>query len=148
MNSLPFPVSTAKLIGEYYNNRRSTVKRSPCFAYSFGFLMVCQYYWCCDSHPANRWSVANMKKLQKSYYWHCECAPLHLKAQRVRPASPISAERNTAPIILAPYVFHIVPVLLAQSHSSRYTYYFRTPILNWAVLRLNGNKLETRWRLT
>ncbi len=45
-------------------------------------------------------------------------------------------------------VLHIVPVLLALSHSFRFTYCSRTLPINWAVLIRNGNKLETRWRLT
>ncbi len=40
----PFPVSTAKLIGDFYNNRQSAANRYPRFAYSFVSLMLQQYY--------------------------------------------------------------------------------------------------------
>jgi hypothetical protein len=59
--------------------------------------------WCCDLYSANRRSMASMKNTQKYYYRHCECAPLRPKAWRVRPASPISAGRHAAPILLAVY---------------------------------------------
>jgi hypothetical protein len=44
LNIFPFPVSTAKLLGDFYNNRRSAAKSYPRFAYSFVFLMLRQYY--------------------------------------------------------------------------------------------------------
>jgi hypothetical protein len=103
LNIIPFPVSTAKLTGEFYNNRRSVVHRCSSFTYSFASLILSQYYWCCDSYSANRRSTANMKILQKYYNWRCKSAPLHLKAWRVRPASPISAGSHAAPILLAVY---------------------------------------------
>jgi hypothetical protein len=40
LNIFPFPVTTAKLIGELYNNRRSASHGCPRFAYSFVFLML------------------------------------------------------------------------------------------------------------
>jgi hypothetical protein len=100
-NIFPFPVTTAKLIGEFYNNRRSAANWCPRFAYSFVLLMLRQYYWRCDSYTANRRSTANMKNLRKSYYWRCESPPLRLKARRTRTASPKSAGRDAAPILLA-----------------------------------------------
>jgi hypothetical protein len=54
LNVFPFPVSKAKLIGEFYNNRRSAANWCPRFAYPFVFLMLRQYYWRCDSYSANR----------------------------------------------------------------------------------------------
>jgi hypothetical protein len=86
LNIFPFPVSTAKLIGEIYNNRRSAAKRCPRFAYSFVALMLRQYYWRCDSYSANRRSPANIKNPRKYSYWRCESAPLRLKARRTRTA--------------------------------------------------------------
>ncbi len=98
LNVFPFPVSKAKLIGEFYNNTRSAANRCPRFAYPFVFLMLRQYYWRCDSSSANRRSAANIKNLRKSYYWRCEFAALRLLAQRRRRASPLSAEIDVAPI--------------------------------------------------
>jgi hypothetical protein len=83
-----FLVTTAKLIGEFYNNRRSAVHGCPRFAYSFVFLMLRQYYWRCDPFSANRRSAANKKNLRKLLigaanslhfaYWRSEGAPLCL----------------------------------------------------------------------
>ncbi len=54
LNIFMFPVSTAKLIGDFYNNRRSTANSCLRFAYSFVSLMLCQYYLSCDTYSANR----------------------------------------------------------------------------------------------
>jgi hypothetical protein len=54
LNIFLFPVTTAKLIGELFNNRRSAALRCPRFAYSLVFLPPRQYYWYCDSCAANR----------------------------------------------------------------------------------------------
>jgi hypothetical protein len=51
-NIFPFPVTSVKLIGEFYNNRRSAAHGCLRFAYSFVFLLLRQYYWR---------SAANMK---------------------------------------------------------------------------------------
>ena len=96
----PFPVSTEKILGDFYNNRRSAANSFPRFAYSFVVLMLRQYYWRCDSHSANRRSTANMKNPRKSYYWRYEFAALRLLAQRRRPASPLSAEIDVTPITI------------------------------------------------
>ncbi len=101
MNVFPFPVSKAKLIGEFYNNRRSAANRCQPFAYPFVSLKLRQYYWCCDSYSAYRQSAVNMKNPRKSYYWRCEFAALRLLVQRRRPASPLSAGIDVAPIQLA-----------------------------------------------
>jgi hypothetical protein len=98
LNIFPFPVTTAKLIGEFYYNRRSVAHGSPRFAYSFVFLMLRQYYWRCDPYSANGRSAANEKKSAKTSYWRCEFAALRLLAQRRRPASPLSAGSDVAPI--------------------------------------------------
>jgi hypothetical protein len=39
LNIFPFPVTTAKLLGNFYNNRQSAAKGFPRFAYSFVVLM-------------------------------------------------------------------------------------------------------------
>jgi hypothetical protein len=80
LNVFPFPVSKAKLLGEFYTNRRSAVNRCPRFTYSFVFFMLRQYYWRYDSYSANRRSAANMKNPRKFYYWRCEFAALRLLA--------------------------------------------------------------------
>jgi hypothetical protein len=54
LNIFPFPVTTAKLIGEFYNNRQSAAHGCPRFAYSFVFVMQRQYYWSFNSCTANR----------------------------------------------------------------------------------------------
>jgi hypothetical protein len=38
LNTFPFPVSTAKLLGDFFNNRRSAANSYPRFAYSFLFF--------------------------------------------------------------------------------------------------------------
>ncbi len=78
LNIFPFPVTTAKLIGEFYNNRRSAALGCLRFAYSFVSVMLRQYYSYCDSCAANRRSAANKQKSAKTTYWRCECASLHL----------------------------------------------------------------------
>jgi hypothetical protein len=35
LNIFPFPVSTSKLIGDFYDNRQSAANSCPRFAYSF-----------------------------------------------------------------------------------------------------------------
>jgi hypothetical protein len=89
LNIFPFPVSTAKLIGDLYNNRRSAANGYLRFAYSFVSLMLRQYYLSCNSYSTNRRSVAN-KKIRKNF----------VLALRIHPASPISAGCHAAPIIL------------------------------------------------
>ncbi len=98
LNVFPLPVSKAKLIGEFYNNMRSAANQCPRFTYPFVFLLLCQYYWRCDSYSANRRSAANMKNPRKSYYWCCEFAALRLLAQRRRPTLPLIAGIDVAPI--------------------------------------------------
>jgi hypothetical protein len=88
LNIFPFPVTTAKLIGKFYNNRRSATHGCPRFAYSFVFVMLRQYYWRCDPFSANRRSAANKKNPRKLLigaanllrfaYWRSEGAPLRL----------------------------------------------------------------------
>jgi hypothetical protein len=68
LNIFPFPVRTAKLIGDSYNNRRSAANSYPHFAYSFISLMLRQYYLSCDSYSTNRQRAANKKKSVKTSY--------------------------------------------------------------------------------
>jgi hypothetical protein len=138
-NIFPFPVTTAKLIGEFYNNRQSAVYGCPRFAYSFVFLMLRQYYWRCESYSANRRIAANMKNPWKSFYWCYESAPLRLKARRTRTASPISVGRNAAPTILA--VFSIYANSIGAKSLIALCLLFQNSPINWAVLTGNGNRL-------
>jgi hypothetical protein len=85
LNIFLFPVTIAKLIGKFYNNRRSAAHGCPHFAYSFVFHMLRPYCWRCDPFSANRQSAANKKKSAKTSYWRCEFAALRLLAQRRRP---------------------------------------------------------------
>jgi hypothetical protein len=101
LNTFLFPVTTAKLIGEFYNNRQSTAHRCLRFTYSLMSLTLHQYYWYCDSCPANRQNAANKQKSAKTPNWCCECTSLCLWTRRVQPASPKSAGYNAAPLILA-----------------------------------------------
>jgi hypothetical protein len=87
-------ISTAKLLGNFYNNRQSAANSFLRFAYSFVFFMLHQYYWRCDLFSANRQSAANKKISAKTSYWRCEFATLLLLAQRRRRASPLSRGCN------------------------------------------------------
>ncbi len=140
LNIFPFPVTTAKLIGEFYNNRRSAAHGCPRFAYSFVLLILCQYYWRCNSCAANRRSAANNKKSAKSTYWRCECALLRLKARRARTPSPISAGRNAAPL----FRLNSVKPIGATSLVLLYLFFQNSPI-TWAVLTGNRNMAKPRW---
>jgi hypothetical protein len=139
LNIFPFPVTTAKLIGELCNNRRSAAHGCPRFAYSFVLLILRQYYWRCDSCAANRRSAANNKKSAKSTYWRCECASLRLKARRARTASPKSAGRNAAPL----FRLNSVNTIGATSLVTLYLFFQNSPI-TWAVLTGNGNMAKPR----
>ncbi len=44
LHIFPFPVSTEKIFGDFYNNRRSAANSFPRLAYSFVVLMLRQYY--------------------------------------------------------------------------------------------------------
>jgi hypothetical protein len=113
LNIFPFPVTTAKLIGKFYNNRQTAAHGCPRFAYSFVFLMLCQYYWRCDLFSANRRGAANKKKIRENF----------LLALRICSASPISAKK--APRFAfehreqrsANNAFYIVPLQLALRRS-------------------------------
>jgi hypothetical protein len=78
LNIFPFPVSTVKLLGDLYNNRRSTENSYPRFAYSFIFLVLCQYYLSYDWYSTNRQTAANIKKSAETSYWRFEFATLRL----------------------------------------------------------------------
>jgi hypothetical protein len=77
LNIFPFPVTIAKLIGEFYNNRRSAAHGCPRFAYSFVFVMLRQYYWRCDSFPLIG-EAQQIKKIRENSYLRCEFAALRL----------------------------------------------------------------------
>jgi hypothetical protein len=93
LNIFPFPVSTAKLLGDFYNKWRSAANVCPRFAYSFVFFMLRQYFWRYDSYSANRRSAANIKKIRENF----------ILALRIRPASPIGAASVSPLRLLAPY---------------------------------------------
>jgi hypothetical protein len=97
-----FPVTTAKLLGELYNNRRSAVQRHPRFAYSFMSLLLPQCYWRCNSYSAYKRNAANRKNpeifgigaanVPHFTYRHDKYAPLCLLAQGAgRSAAPITS---------------------------------------------------------
>jgi uncharacterized protein YjfI (DUF2170 family) len=79
-NNYLFPVSTAKLNGNFWTNRQSAAKLFPHCAYSFQSLMLCQYFWHCDFYSTCRQSATN--KIKKS-------ANFLLLARQMHPASPI-----------------------------------------------------------
>jgi hypothetical protein len=74
LNIFSFPVSTAKLIGDFYNNKRSTANSCLRFTYSFVSLMLHQYYWSCHSYSANRQSTAN-KKMRENFLLVLQICP-------------------------------------------------------------------------
>jgi hypothetical protein len=79
LNIFPFPLSTAKLLGDFYNSRQSAANSKPSFAYSFVFLMLRQYYWRYDSYSAIRRSAAaNIKKIPENFILVLRIAPLRL----------------------------------------------------------------------
>ncbi len=141
VNIFPFPVTTAKLIGEFYNNRRSAADRCPRFAYSFVSFMLHQYYWSCDSYCVSRRSAANNKKSAKTFNWCCEFVALCLLARRRHHASPLSAGCNVAPITFLYSANTVGATLLLALHL-----FIQNSPITWAVLTGNGNMGKTRWR--
>ncbi len=141
LNIFPFPVTTVKLLGEFYNNRRSAANRCPRFAYSFVSFMLPQYYWSCNSYCASRRSAANKKKSAKTFNWRCEFVAFRLLALRRRPASPLSAACNVSPIT---FLFS-ANTIGATSLIALHLFIENSPI-TWAVLTGNGNMVKTRWR--
>jgi hypothetical protein len=111
LNIFPFPVTTAELIGEFYNNRRSAAHGCPRFAYSFMFLMLRQYNWRCDSYSAIRRSAANMK-IRKNLIIDAA------KASRFAYKRRVQRSANN--------IFYIAPIVLVLSRSYRFTYSSRT----------------------
>ncbi len=98
-NIFPFPVSTAKLLGDFYYNRRSAGNSFPRFAYSFVFLMLHQYYWSCDSYSANRRSAANIKNLQKVCIGATNSPRFAYRCSEHFSASPFRAVRHAVSAI-------------------------------------------------
>jgi hypothetical protein len=98
----PFPVSTAKYIGDFYNNRRSAANRRPRLTYSFisreNFLLALRI------RPA---SLIDAAKVPRFAY----------KRQMPRSANNISCG------------CYIAPILLALRRSYSFTYYSRTRLL-------------------
>ncbi len=141
LNIFPFPVTTAKLTGEFFNNRRSMANRCPRFAYSFVSFMLRQYYWSCDSYCASRRSAANKKKSAKTFNWHCEFVVLCPLAWRRRPTLPFSAGCNVTPITF----LYSANTVGATSLIALCLFIQNSPI-TWAVLTGNGNMVKTRWR--
>ncbi len=118
LNMIPFPVSTAKLAGNFYN-KRSAANRCPSFAYSFVSFMLHQYYWCCFLYSTSRRNGANKKNSAKTSNCCCNFAVLGLLAFQRRPASPFSTGSNVAPI----KVLHI-----QCQYSWQYVAYSTSPI--------------------
>ncbi len=124
LNIFPFPVTIAKLIGEFYNNRQSAAHGCPRFAYSFVFVMLRQYYWRCDSFSANRWSAANNKNPRKLLIGAANSPRFAFKRRERRSANTVGATSLVALRVFAP----------------------NSPI-NSAVLTGNGNMVRTRWKV-
>ncbi len=88
LNIILFPAITAKLAGDFHNNRRSVEKRCQRFTYSFVSFILCQCYLCRNSYTASRQSAANKKNPGKLLFGavnlpcftclHGEVAPLRL----------------------------------------------------------------------
>ncbi len=136
LNIFPFPVSTAKLIGDFYNNRRSAANGYPRFAYSFVSLMLRQYYLSCDSYSANRRSTANKKKIRENF----------VLALRICTASPISTRCHVVPIMLpVSAIYSSANTISFKSLVTLHLFFQNSPII-LAVLNGNGNKVKTRWR--
>ncbi len=73
------PCREQKLLGNFYNNRRSAANSLPRFTYSFVFLMLRQYYLSCDLYSANRRSAADIKKIPENFVlavWICPASPI------------------------------------------------------------------------
>jgi hypothetical protein len=143
LNIFPFPVSTEKILGNFYNNRRSAANSFPRFAYSFVVLMLRQYYWRWDSYSANRRSAANIKKSAKTSYWLYEFAP----------ASPIGVASFSPLCLLAPNATHankitrgsyIAPILLTLRRSAPLHLLIQNSPKIFTVLTRNGNMAKLR----
>jgi hypothetical protein len=139
LNIFPFPVTIAKLLGEFYTNRRSAANRCLRFAYSFVSFMLRQYYWSCDSYSTSRRSAENKKKSAKTFDWRCEFVAFRLLALRRRPASPLSIACNVAPIT---FLFS-ANTIGATSLIALHLFIQNSPI-TWAVLTGNRNMVKTR----
>jgi hypothetical protein len=74
----PFPLSTEKLLGEFYYNRRIAANTFPRFAYSCVSFILRQYYWHCDLYSACGQSAAKKKNLRNFLYWRYKFAALRL----------------------------------------------------------------------
>jgi hypothetical protein len=88
LNIFPFPVTTAKLICEFYNNRRSAVNQCPRFAYSLCSLCCTNTIGAAIRSPL----IGEAQQIKKNprklligaansprfAYWRSEGAPLRL----------------------------------------------------------------------
>ncbi len=132
LDIFPFPVSTAKLIGNLCNNRRSAAQRYPGFTYSVVFLMLRQYYWCCDSYVANTVGGVRRIQLKSAKVIGAVSVPRFIHKRRgKRSASktgwPLHSSNPTSATALIP-----IPLLLLN-----------LPI-NWEVLTGYRNKFRPR----
>ncbi len=141
LNTFPFPVSKAKLLGDFYNNMRSAANLCPRFAYSFVSFMLRQYYWRCDSYSASRRSAANKKKSVKTFNWRCKFAALRLLARQGRAALPLSEVCNVALI-----TFLYSANTLGATSLVALRLFVQNSHINWAVLTGNGNMLSVPYR--
>jgi hypothetical protein len=76
LNIFPFQVSTAKLIGDFYNNTPNTVNRCPRFAYSFVSLMLCRTIGAANFTPR----IGESQRIKKTH-----------ENSLILPASPVGA---------------------------------------------------------
>jgi hypothetical protein len=114
---IPFPVTTAKLLGDFYNNRRSAVNSFPRFAYS-SLSLCCANTICSAIHTlpkgeAQRTKKKNPRKLcigatnsPRFAYRSGERSPASPIRQRPRSAKNISCGSYIAPILLALHRLH------------------------------------------
>jgi hypothetical protein len=78
------------------------------------------------------------RNVKKTSYRRCEFAAIRLLAQRRRPASPLSAGNNVAPIM----ILYSDVTVGATSLVALRLFFHNSPV-NWAVLTGNGNKVKT-----
>ncbi len=137
LNIFPFPVSTAKFIGNFYNNRRSTAISCPRFTYSFVSLILHQYYWSRDLFSAKRritaiscprFAYSFVPLMLRQYYWSRDSFSANRRSAAIKKKSaktfhwryeftalPLLAWRRcpasplSAGSIVAPITIHIAP---------------------------------------
>jgi hypothetical protein len=75
LNIFPFPVSTEKIFGDFYNNKQSTANSFPRIAYFL--LSLCRAN---TIGAAICTRAANIKKIRKNFVWALQIRPARLLA--------------------------------------------------------------------